>query len=51
MTCIGSHFSIGGRERKENPEPGRQAGGIVREGRVSAVLFVEEERINEYEVG
>ena len=27
MTCIGSHFSIGGRERKENPEPGRQAGG------------------------
>lgn len=26
-------------------------GGIVREGRVSAVLFVEEERINEYEVG
>lgn len=26
-------------------------GGIVREGRVSAVLFVEEERMNEYEVG
>ena len=25
--------------------------GIVREGRVSAVLFVEEERMNEYEVG
>lgn len=25
--------------------------GIVREGRVSAVLFVEEERMIEYEVG
>lgn len=25
--------------------------GIVREGRVSAVLFVEEKRMNEYEVG
>lgn len=29
----------------------RRRWGIVREGRVSAVLFVEEERMIEYEVG
>ena len=34
MTCIGSHFSIGGRERKENPEPGRQTGGREETGQV-----------------
>ncbi len=34
MTCIGSHFSIGGRERKETPEPGRLAGGRGEAGQV-----------------